>query len=70
VSTTEAIRGKLLEISATADTAAGALDGARVDFLPPELDRHLAALDALAQRLEDICEHLSAGVDPQRVGCG
>jgi hypothetical protein len=66
VSTGEAIRRKLLEISAAADTAAGALDGCACDFLEPELARHLAALDALAARLEEVCSHLAAGVDPQR----
>jgi hypothetical protein len=70
VSTGEAIRRKLLEIASTADTAAGALDGAAVDFLEPGLDRYLLALDALAARLEDICSRLAAGVDPQREGCG
>jgi hypothetical protein len=70
VSAVGAIRRKLLEIGAAADTAAGALDGAAVDFLEPELARHLASLEALATRLEDICSRLAAGVDPQRAGCG
>jgi hypothetical protein len=59
VNAVEAIRRRLLEISATADTAAGALDGAAVDFLPPELARHLAALEAVAARLDDVCERLA-----------
>jgi hypothetical protein len=61
VSAVGAIRRKLLEISATADTAAGALDGAAVGFLAPELARHLAALEALARHLEEVCSHLAGG---------
>jgi hypothetical protein len=36
-----------------------------VDFLAPEAARLLGALDGVAERLADICERLSAGVDPQ-----
>jgi hypothetical protein len=66
VGTCEAIRRKLLEISAAADTAAEALGGAAVDIPAPELARHLAALEALARRLGEVCSHLAAGVDPAR----
>jgi predicted O-methyltransferase YrrM len=34
-----------------------------VNVLEPELARHLASLEALATRLEDICSRLAAGVD-------
>jgi hypothetical protein len=49
--TAAAIRSRLQEIASAADTAAGALDGAALDFLEPELARHLASLEALAQRI-------------------
>jgi hypothetical protein len=54
--------------ASTAETAAGALGAGAVDWLPPELERFAVQLDAIAGRLEDVCERLSVGVDPQRAG--
>jgi hypothetical protein len=66
MSALEHVRTRLQEISATASLAARALDGAAVDWLPPELDRFAMQLEAVAARLVDVCERLSVGVDPQR----
>jgi hypothetical protein len=46
-------------------TAAEALDAGSLDFLPGELARLLAGLDAPGDRLDVVCERLAAGVDPQ-----
>jgi hypothetical protein len=48
-----------------ATTAAEALGAGSLDFLPGELARLLAGLDAAGDRLRDVCERLAAGVDPQ-----
>jgi hypothetical protein len=58
------LRERLQEISATASIAAQALDGG-LDYLPGELPRLLMGLDAAHDRLQDVCERLAAGVDPQ-----
>jgi hypothetical protein len=63
----DAVRTRLQQVSATAALAAEVLGGATLDFLPPELERFVMQLDAVAGRLEDICERLAVGVDPQGV---
>jgi hypothetical protein len=60
-----AVRVRLHAIAGAAGLAGRALEGGRVDFLPPELDRFAMQLDAVAARLVDVCERLSVGVDPQ-----
>jgi hypothetical protein len=62
------IRHRLQEIATAATTAAEALDGAAVDFLPPELARVLGRLDGVQERLEEACGLLALGVDPQPEG--
>jgi hypothetical protein len=64
-----ALRAKFYAIAAAAGLAGRVLEGARVDFLPPELERFAHQLDAIAGRLEEVCERLSVGVDPQGAGC-
>jgi hypothetical protein len=64
MSALDAVLDRLHQIAATASLAARALDGATVDWLPPELERFAVQLDAIAGRLEDVCERLSVGVDP------
>jgi hypothetical protein len=66
MSARDAVRHRLQEISATAALAAEAIGGAVLDFLPAELERFARQLDAVAGRLEDVCERLAVGVDPQR----
>jgi hypothetical protein len=39
-----------------------------VDFRAPELERFAMQLDAIAGRLQEVCERLSVGVDPQGAG--
>jgi DNA-binding XRE family transcriptional regulator len=53
------------EKTATASTAAEALDAGRVDLFEVEVGRYLARLDALAAGLAEVCERLVAGVDPR-----
>jgi hypothetical protein len=61
-----ALRHKLEEISTSASIAAQALEGCACDWLPAELGRLLGRLDAVAEGLADVCDRLSAGIDPQR----
>jgi hypothetical protein len=68
VNALDAVLSRLHQIASTASLAARALDGATVDWLPPELDRFAWQLGRLAGRLEDVCERLSVGVDPQGAG--
>jgi hypothetical protein len=64
----DAIRDRCLAISAQAQTVAEVLSTADTIDLPSETQTGLlAALDALAVRLEDVTERLSAGVDPSRL---
>jgi hypothetical protein len=60
----DAVKSLLRRIAVDATCAAEALEAAAVDFLPPDLARLAAALDAVSERLNGICERLSAGVDP------
>jgi hypothetical protein len=62
----DAVLDRLHHIAATASLAARALDGASVDWLPPELERFAMQLEGVAARLVDVRERLSVGVDPQR----
>jgi hypothetical protein len=61
----DAVRHRLLAMADCAQTAAEALGGAALDFHPSELERFVRQLDAVAGRLEDVCERLAVGVDPQ-----
>jgi hypothetical protein len=61
----DAVRQRLQEIATTATTAAEALDTCACDWLAPELGRLLGRLDAVAEGLADVCDRLSAGIDPQ-----
>jgi hypothetical protein len=65
VNTLDAIRARLLVIAADATTAAEALNGAAVDYLPAELPRLQMALDAVSERLAELLERLAVGIDPQ-----
>jgi hypothetical protein len=38
---------------------------AACDWLPAELGRLLGRLDAVVEGLADVCDRLSAGIDPQ-----
>jgi hypothetical protein len=61
----DAVRTRLQAIASTAETAAGALGAGAVDWLPPELERFALQLERVGARLEEVCERLSVGVDPQ-----
>jgi hypothetical protein len=65
MSALNAIRDHLLFIAAVAQTAAEALDGAALDFPPPELERFSQQLGAVEERLEDVIDRLAVGVDLQ-----
>jgi hypothetical protein len=47
------------------DRLAEALDAGSVDFLPGELARLPAGLDAARDRLDAVCEKPAGGVDPE-----
>jgi hypothetical protein len=64
----EHVRMRLQQISDTAGLAAEALGAGAVDWMPAELERFAWQLDAIAGRLEDVCERLAVGLDPQRTG--
>jgi hypothetical protein len=66
MSPADAVLSRLHQIAATASLVARALNGAAVDWMPPELDRFAMQLDVVAARLVDVCERLSVGMDPQR----
>jgi hypothetical protein len=70
LSPTDTTRHRLPAIATQAQTAAEALDGAALDFPPPEMDRFALQLDSIGSRLEGVCERLSVGVDPQRSAPG
>jgi hypothetical protein len=65
---TDTIRYRLEAIAAVAQTAAEALGGAALDFLPAELERFAVQLESVEARLADITDRLAVGVDPQRAG--
>jgi hypothetical protein len=64
----DVLRSRMEEIAATATTAAEALDAGRVDYLEPGIARLLGAVDAVADRMADLCDRLAVGVDPQGEG--
>jgi hypothetical protein len=63
----DAIRRRLGDLAAAAQTGADALDGAALDLPEGDLAELLGELEALAGRLDLVCDRLGAGIDPVRV---
>jgi hypothetical protein len=64
---TAAIRRRLDALAAACATAAQALGGAALDLPEGTLAELLGELEALAGRLDLVCDRLGAGIDPARV---